>query len=231
MLIYLQSLLLCQTAILLTLILTLCFRSSLLLPIQTANLATLPSLTARPVPILSQNVMPVFITSVITSTPHKTNNASQIKRAPSSNPGYNYGIHRRKLFLQYRENWTIQYSIQWWWTQPCEISSFKYRDLSPSQERDDTENYLSSILGELNPSIKQTWPCSCDTDFSTSQWSETSHIKDLYLQHRDICVAGKTVQVLSKTWININGNKMINNFKTRIHFTAVVPAAPPHLII
>ena len=83
MLIYLQSLLLLYcAAILLTLILSLCLRSSPLLPSQTASLATLPSLIARPVPILSQNVMPIFLTSVITSTAQKTNNASQIKREP-----------------------------------------------------------------------------------------------------------------------------------------------------
>ena len=83
MLIYLQSLLLlCPVPILLTLILTLCLRSSPLLQSQTANLVTLPSLTARPVPILSQNVMPILLISVITSTSQKTNNTSIIKREP-----------------------------------------------------------------------------------------------------------------------------------------------------
>ena len=111
-LIYLQSLLLCQTDILLALILTLCFRSSPLLPIQTASLATLPSLTARPVSILSQNVMPVFITSVITSTPLKTNNTSQIKKSPHqilvTTMGY---IHKNYSFSTGRiEPFNIQYS-------------------------------------------------------------------------------------------------------------------------
>ena len=78
MLIYLQSLLLlCCAAILLTLILTLCLRSNPLLPSQTACLATFPNPTNRPVLILSQNVMPMLLTSVITRlqgkpiTPHK----------------------------------------------------------------------------------------------------------------------------------------------------------------
>ena len=86
---------LCHVAVLLTLILTLYLRSSPLLqsqtanlvtlpsptanlvtlPSPTANLVTLPSPTARPVPILRQNVL----TSVITSTPQKTNN-TLIKR-------------------------------------------------------------------------------------------------------------------------------------------------------
>ena len=57
-------------------------RSSPLLQSQTANLATLPSLTVRPVPILRQNVMPILLTSVITSIPRKTNNTSIIKREP-----------------------------------------------------------------------------------------------------------------------------------------------------
>ena len=79
----LQSLLLlCRVAVLLTLILTLCLRSSPLLQSQTANLVTLQSLTARPVPILRQNVMPILLISVITSTPRKTNNTSIIKREP-----------------------------------------------------------------------------------------------------------------------------------------------------
>ena len=69
-------------AVLLTLILTLCLRSSPLLQSQTANLVTLPSLTARPVPILRRNVMPIFLTSMITSTPRKTNNTSIIKGEP-----------------------------------------------------------------------------------------------------------------------------------------------------
>ena len=91
-------------AVLLTLILTLCLRSSLLQS-QTANLVTLPNLTARPVPILRQNVMPILLTSVITSTPRKTNNTSIIKgEPPSSNPGYDYGIYPYKLFLLCREN-------------------------------------------------------------------------------------------------------------------------------
>ena len=82
MLIYLQSLLLlCHAAMLLTLILTLYLRSSPLLPSQAASLATLPSLTARLVPILSQNVMPIPLTSVITSTPRKPI-MPQIKREP-----------------------------------------------------------------------------------------------------------------------------------------------------
>ena len=55
--------------VLLTLRLTLCLRSSLLLQSQTANLVTLPNV--RPVPILRQNVMPILLTSVITSTPWK----------------------------------------------------------------------------------------------------------------------------------------------------------------
>ena len=97
-------LLLCRVVVLLTLILTLCFRSSLLQS-QTANLATLPSLTARPVPILSLNVTPILLASVITSTPQKTNNTSIIKKeAPSSTPGYDYGIYTCKFFLLYREN-------------------------------------------------------------------------------------------------------------------------------
>ena len=106
MLIYLQSLLLlCHVAVLLTLRLTLCLRSSPLLQSQTANLVTLPSLTARPVPILRQNVMPILLTNVITSTPRKTNDTSIIKREPSSsNPGYDNGIYPCKLFLLYREN-------------------------------------------------------------------------------------------------------------------------------
>ena len=83
MLIYLQSLfLLCGVAALLTLILTMCFRSSPLLQSQTANLVTLPSLTARLILILSQTVMPILLTSVITSTPRKTSNTSIIKREP-----------------------------------------------------------------------------------------------------------------------------------------------------
>ena len=112
MLIYLQSLLLFyRVAVLLTLILTLCLRSSPLLQSQTANLVTLLSLTARPVPILRQNVMTILLTSVITSTPRKTNNTSIIRRKPlSSNPGYDYGIYHCKLFLLHRENWNIQYS-------------------------------------------------------------------------------------------------------------------------
>ena len=84
MLIYLQSLLLLCFffAVLLTLILTLCLRSSPLLQSQTANLVTLPSLTVRPVPILRQNVMPILLTSVITSIPWKTNDTSIINREP-----------------------------------------------------------------------------------------------------------------------------------------------------
>ena len=69
-------------AVLLTLILTLRLRSSPPLPSQTANLVTLPNLTARPVPILRQNVMPILLTSVITSTPWKTSNTSIIRREP-----------------------------------------------------------------------------------------------------------------------------------------------------
>ena len=70
----------CCCAVLLTLILTLCLRSSPLLQSQTANLVTLA--TVRPVPILRQNVMPILLTSVITSIPRKTNNTSIIKREP-----------------------------------------------------------------------------------------------------------------------------------------------------
>ena len=94
MLIYLQSLLLlCRVAVLLTLVLTLCLRNIPLLQSQTASLVTLPSLTARPVPILSQNVM-LILTSVITSTPRKINNTSIIKKVPPlSNPGYDYWIY------------------------------------------------------------------------------------------------------------------------------------------
>ena len=106
MLIYLQSLLhLCHVAVLLTLILTLCLRSSPLLQSQTANLETLPSLTARPVPIMNQNVMPLLLTSVISSTPQKTNNTSIIKTEPPLlNPGFNYGIFPCKLFLLYSDD-------------------------------------------------------------------------------------------------------------------------------
>ena len=171
MLTYLQSLfLLCRAAILLTLILTLCLRSSPLLPSQTTCLATLPSLSARPVPILCLNIMPILLTSVITSTPRKTTNASQIKREhPPLNPGYNYGTYPCKLFLLYRER-TIQYS-------------------------DDEHNlvkYLPSILGELNPSTMQTWTHPCDIDFSILQRSEMGDIKNLYLHRRYTYVPSKT---------------------------------------
>ena len=119
MLIYLQSLLLLyRTAILLTLILTLRLRSSPLLPSQTASLATVPSLTTRPVPILSWNVMPVLITSVITSTPRKTNKASQIVKEPPSShqilvttmgyilASYSFSIGRIELFNRVMMNTT-----------------------------------------------------------------------------------------------------------------------------
>ena len=75
----------------------------------------------------------------------------------------------------------------------------------PPKEWDNTENYLPSILGKLNPSTMQTWAHACDTDFSTPQLSETDHIKNLYLHHRDIFVADKIGP------ININGNNMTNN--------------------
>ena len=173
MLIYLQSLLLlCRVAVLLTLILTLCRRSSPLLQSQTANLVTLPSLIARPVPILRQNVMPILLTSVITSTSQKTNNTSIIKREPpSSNPGYDYGTYPCKLFLLYRENWNIPYS-------DYDHNLVKYLP--------------SSIKICHTPSTMQTWTHPCDTDFSTPQLSETGHIKNFYLYHRDTYVAGKT---------------------------------------
>ena len=62
----------------------------------------------------------------------------------------------------------------------------------PHKQWDSTENYLLAILKKLNPSAMQTWIRHCDTYFSMPQRSETGHMKNLYLQHRDTCVAGKT---------------------------------------
>ena len=193
-------------AVLLTLILTLHLRSSPLLqsqtanlvtlPNQTANLVTLPNLTARPVPILRQNVMPVLLTSVINSTPWKTNNTSIIKREPPlSNPGYDYGIYPCKLFLLYRENWNIQYSDYEHNLVKCLPSNIEicYTPPPPPPQKN------GIILRIIFLQFWVSWtpqPCKHGhilvIQISTPQLSEMGHIKNLYLHHRDTYVAGKT---------------------------------------
>ena len=58
------------------------------------------------------------------------------------------------------------------------------------------------------------------------QQSETSHIKNLYLQHMDAYVAGQTGLCTFQTWIKINQNNMENNFKTHIIFLLYSTSCP-----